>query len=72
MTRKIKLLAAAALLGVSLLPSLSVSASASALRYCDTACPTATGQCNCPLWTDRPKAPAFCGGWNTVGGCWYE
>lgn len=69
MKRKRKLLVAAALLGVSLVSSLASSAP---LRYCDTACPTANGLCNCPLWTDKPKAPSFCAGWNTVGGCWYE
>jgi hypothetical protein len=64
-----KLLFALALLGVSLT---STVASSSALRSCDTACPTANGQCNCPKWTDRPGAPSFCLGWNRVGGCWYE
>jgi hypothetical protein len=64
-----KLLVAMALLGVSLATSV---ASSSALRYCDTACPTVDGFCNCPLWTDRPKAPSSCLGWNRVGGCWYE
>jgi hypothetical protein len=64
-----KLLVAVALLGVSLISSV---ASSSALRYCDTACPTVDGFCNCPLWTDRPKAQTFCGSWNRVGGCWYE
>ncbi len=66
---KKKLLLAVALLGVSLASSVASSAP---LRYCDTACPTANGQCNCPLWTDKPKAPSFCAGWNRVGGCWYE
>jgi hypothetical protein len=67
--KKIKLLAAAALLGISLVSSV---ASSSALRPCDTACPTADGLCNCPTWTDRPKVQTFCGSWNRVGGCWYE
>ncbi len=67
---KKKLFLALALLGASLV---SV-ASSSALNYCDTYCPTATAStpCNCPLWTDRPKAKTFCGSWNRVGGCWYE
>ncbi|HSK80490.1 MAG TPA: hypothetical protein VLQ45_28815 [Thermoanaerobaculia bacterium] len=66
---KKKLLIAAALLGVSVVSS---TVSSAPLRYCDTACPTSDGFCNCPLWTDKPKAPSFCYGWNTVGGCWYE
>jgi hypothetical protein len=66
---KKKLLLALALLGASLVSSV---ASPSALHYCDTSCPTANGQCNCPLWTDKPKAPSFCASWNRVGGCWYE
>jgi len=65
-----KLLVAVALLGVSLVSSVASSSSTS--RSCDTACPTVDGFCTCPLWTDRPKAPSFCGGWNRVGGCWYE
>jgi len=65
-----KLLLASALLVASLMPS--VASSSSTYISCDTACPTANGQCNCPLWTDRPKAPSFCLGWNRVGGCWYE
>jgi hypothetical protein len=67
---KKKLFIAAALLGVSLVSS---TASTSQLPpYCDTACPTANGTCSCPLWSDKPKAPSFCLGWNRVGGCWYE
>ena len=66
---KKKLFLALALLGASLMSSV---ASSSTFVSCDTACPTANGQCNCPLWTDRPKAPSFCLGWNRVGGCWYE
>lgn len=70
MNRKTKLFLAAALLGVSL--AASTASSAPRPPYCDTACPTANGLCSCPLWTDKPKAPSFCYGWNTVGGCWYE
>ena len=67
--KRTKLLVAAVLLGVSLVSSV---ASSSNVRYCDTACPTVDGLCNCPLWTDRPKVQTFCGSWNRVGGCWYE
>jgi hypothetical protein len=66
---KKKLFLALALLGASLMSSV---ASSSALRPCDTACPTATGFCNCPSWTDRPGVQVFCGSWNRVGACWYE
>lgn len=69
--KKTKLFLAAALLGVSLVPS----ASSSALpKYCDTACPTADGFCACPPWTDKPGKQTFCFGWNSVSraGCWYE
>lgn len=65
---KRKLFAAAVLLGVSLVPSLASSAT---VQFCDTSCPTANGMCNCPIWTDRPKALTFCSSWNRVGGCWY-
>lgn len=68
---KKKLFIAAALLGVSLVSS---PASSSLPKYCDTACPTADGWCNCPTWTDKPGLKTTCLGWNRVsrGGCWYE
>lgn len=65
---KRKLFLAAVLLGASLAWS---SASSSTVRFCDTSCPTSDGLCNCPIWTDRPKAQTFCSGWTRVGGCWY-
>ena len=69
MNSKKKLFAAAVLLGFSLV---APAASSPRPPYCDVACPTANGFCSCPLWSDKPKAPSFCLGWNTVGGCWYE
>ncbi len=66
---KKKLFLALALLGASLI---STVASSSALHPCDTSCPTVSGYCNCPSWTDRRGAQVFCGSWNRVGGCWYE
>ena len=69
--KKMKLLALAAVLGIAAFVSPTPRAEA-ASGACDTACPTATGFCNCPLWTDRPKAVVFCTGWNRVGACWYE
>lgn len=69
---KKKLITLTAVLGLSVLASWAPLASSAPLRYCDTSCPTADGRCNCPLWSDKPKAPSFCAGWNTVGGCWYE
>lgn len=39
---------------------------------CDRYCPTPTGNCGCPSWTDRPGRLTTCTSWNSVGGCWYE
>jgi hypothetical protein len=67
---KKKLLFLALACGLSL-----ASSSAQAVYHpCDTYCPTHTlgTQCQCPPTTDRPYATVFCGGWNRVGGCWYE
>jgi hypothetical protein len=69
MNRFFRMLFALALLaGASLLVP---PAEAAFYGYCDTACPTLDGRCNCPKWTDRPGAVVFCGSWNRVGACWY-
>jgi hypothetical protein len=51
-----------------------ISSSSQAISYppCNTGCPTTSGKCLCPSYTDRPNAVAFCSNWNRVGGCWYE
>jgi hypothetical protein len=72
MKMKMKLLALTAVLGIAAFASSGTRAEAVNVRPCDTACPTSDGLCNCPTWTDRPKALAFCTGWNRVGSCWYE
>ncbi|HEY9420162.1 MAG TPA: hypothetical protein VIW92_02020 [Thermoanaerobaculia bacterium] len=66
MKRKL-FLAAAVLLGASLVSSPASSAN---VRFCDTSCPTSDGFCNCPTWTDRPKALTLCSSWRGTG-CWY-
>jgi hypothetical protein len=66
---KIKLLILAAVLGIS---ALTPKADAIGYGRCDSSCPTSTGLCTCPSWTDRSGATAYCKSWNTVGGCWYE
>lgn len=65
---KRKLFLAAVLLGASLA---STTASSAPLRFCDTSCPTSDGLCNCPIWTDRPKALTLCTSWRSGTGCWY-
>lgn len=67
--RKLVLFAVA--LGIALASSSSPS---QAIGYplCDTGCPTTSGKCICPSYTDRRNAVAFCTNWNQVGGCWYE
>lgn len=67
---KRKLFLAAVLLGASL-ASTTPASSASTVRFCDTACPTSDGFCNCPIWTDRPKALTLCSSWRSGTGCWY-
>lgn len=66
---KKKLLILAAVLGIS---ALATQADAIIYPRCDTSCPTSSGVCSCPSWTDRPGATTTCGSWNQVGGCWYE
>lgn len=68
---KRKLFLATVLLGASLASAPSPAASASTVRFCDTSCPTADGLCNCPIWTDRPKALTLCSAWRSGAGCWY-
>lgn len=48
------------------------SAQAACYPSCAVYCPTASGQCGCPKWTDRPCRLVSCSSWNSVGGCWYE
>lgn len=67
---KRKLFLAAVLLGASLASAPSPASSAN-VRFCDTSCPTADGLCNCPIWTDRPKALTLCTAWRSGTGCWY-
>jgi len=66
-----KLLGLAVLLGISALAS-APSAQAIAYPRCDLYCPTTTGNCGCPPWTDRPGRLTTCTSWNSVGACWYE
>ena len=66
---KRKLFLAAVLLGASL--ASSTPASSANVRFCDTSCPTSDGLCNCPTWTDRPKALTLCNSWRSGTGCWY-
>jgi hypothetical protein len=48
---------------------------AEAVAYCNSSyCigkPKST-LCGCPPGTDRVGQASTCGGWNKVGGCWYE
>ena len=62
------------LFAVALGIALASSSSSQAIGYppCNTGCPTTSGKCICPSYTDRPNAVAFCSNWNQVGGCWYE
>lgn len=69
MTRKLVFLA---LLGIVALISWAPRAEAIGYPRCDLYCPTSTGNCSCPSWTDRPGHLTTCTSWNKVGGCWYE
>ena len=67
-----KLFALAALLALTALASIP---QAEAVAYCGSSyCagkPKST-TCGCPPGTDRVGQASTCGGWNRVGGCWYE
>jgi hypothetical protein len=67
-----KLFALAAGLALTVLASIP---QAEAVAYCDSGyCkgkPKST-VCGCPPGTDRVGQASTCGGWNKVGGCWYE
>ena len=67
-----KLFLLASLLGVAVLAAWTPRAEAIGYPRCDLYCPTPTGNCSCPSWTDRPGHLTTCSGWNRVGGCWYE
>jgi hypothetical protein len=71
---KKKLFAAAALLGIALVPSFTPQADAIAYcspSYCAGKLPTA--KCACPPGTDRVGQPSSCGAYNgpATAGCWY-
>jgi hypothetical protein len=65
-----KLVFLAVVLGMALASSSTIQA----IGYpqCNIGCPTSSGMCICPSYTDRRNAVAFCSNWNQVGGCWYE
>ena len=70
---KKKLLGLTAALAVTALAS--GAGSAEAVAYCSStycAGKPASTKCGCPPGTDRVGAASTCGGWNRVGGCWYE
>lgn len=66
-----KLFGLAVLLGIA---ALAPAPRAEAIGYprCDLYCPTPTGNCSCPSWTDRSDRLTTCTSWNKLGGCWYE
>ena len=66
-----KLFGLAVLLGLATLVP-APRAEANGGPSCDLYCPTTTGTCSCPSWTDRPGHLTTCGSWNRVGSCWYE
>jgi hypothetical protein len=71
---KKKLFAAAALLGIALVPSFTPQAEA--IGYCSaTFCAGRPGttKCACPPGTDRVGQPSSCGAYNgpATAGCWY-
>jgi hypothetical protein len=68
MKRK-KLLLLAAVLGVTALSNVQATA-----LPCDVYCPTATGHCSCPSWSDKPGFSTYCKSWYsiTAAGCFYE
>ena len=71
---KKKLFAAAALLGIALVPSFMPQAEA--IAYCSStycAGKLSTAKCACPPGTDRVGQPSTCGAYNgpATAGCWY-